>query len=229
MIAAVGTASSSTATGVSRRVERRWPRTRQAKRSATPCLAAPSSTCARRRAGLRSFAGAALREPKPLPSGSPSPGQSPRSPDETVGLGLRRPRPLDPVSVQTAILETPASIGRLGHIKGPDSFSNLATLRNQDIHLPQLGDERFSRMLPPFHGNIRPMARGHTSGRATFQETSQYRNVDLLGPQKSSSNSGPRMGGGDGGIRTLDTPFGVCSFSKRVPSAARPRLRRPPI
>ena len=33
--------------------------------------------------------------------------------------------------------------------------------------------------------------------------------------------------GGDGGIRTLDTLFKVCSFSKRVPSAARPRLHRP--
>jgi hypothetical protein len=30
--------------------------------------------------------------------------------------------------------------------------------------------------------------------------------------------------GGDGGIRTLETPFEVCSFSKRVPSASRPRL-----
>ena len=34
-------------------------------------------------------------------------------------------------------------------------------------------------------------------------------------------------GGGDGGIRTLDTLFKVCSFSKRVPSAARPRLHAP--
>ncbi len=34
------------------------------------------------------------------------------------------------------------------------------------------------------------------------------------------------VGGGDGGIRTLDTLFKVCSFSKRVPSAARPRLHR---
>ena len=33
--------------------------------------------------------------------------------------------------------------------------------------------------------------------------------------------------GGDGGIRTLDTLFKVCSFSKRVPSAARPRLHAP--
>ena len=36
-----------------------------------------------------------------------------------------------------------------------------------------------------------------------------------------------RWNGGDGGIRTLDTLFKVCSFSKRVPSAARPRLHRP--
>ena len=35
-----------------------------------------------------------------------------------------------------------------------------------------------------------------------------------------------KRGGGDGGIRTLDTLFKVCSFSKRVPSAARPRLHR---
>src|ERR1700679_3916544 len=33
-----------------------------------------------------------------------------------------------------------------------------------------------------------------------------------------------RVVGGDGGIRTLDTLFKVCSFSKRVPSAARPHL-----
>jgi hypothetical protein len=46
--------------------------------------------------------------------------------------------------------------------------------------------------------------------------------------RKSLEGSG-RSNGGDGGIRTLDTPFGVCSFSKRVPSAARPRLRRPSI
>lgn len=31
--------------------------------------------------------------------------------------------------------------------------------------------------------------------------------------------------GGDGGIRTLEARFQACSFSKRVPSASRPRLR----
>jgi hypothetical protein len=30
--------------------------------------------------------------------------------------------------------------------------------------------------------------------------------------------------GGDGGIRTLEAHFWACSFSKRVPSASRPRL-----
>ena len=35
------------------------------------------------------------------------------------------------------------------------------------------------------------------------------------------------LSGGDDGIRTHDTLFKVCSFSKRVPSAARPRLHAP--
>ena len=34
-----------------------------------------------------------------------------------------------------------------------------------------------------------------------------------------------KISGGVDGIRTHDTPFEVCSFSKRVPSASRPRLR----
>lgn len=47
-------------------------------------------------------------------------------------------------------------------------------------------------------------------------------------PKKTHVNHGFfELSGGDGGIRTLDTLFKVCSFSKRVPSAARPRLRCP--
>ena len=55
------------------------------------------------------------------------------------------------------------------------------------------------------------------SAAMTTRLLSQYRILQL----------GAELFGGDGGIRTLDTLFKVCSFSKRVPSAARPRLHRP--
>ncbi len=54
----------------------------------------------------------------------------------------------------------------------------------------------------------------------------QWGAVDASATNGSHFSHAAGRAGGDGGIRTLDTHFWVCSFSKRVPSAARPRLRR---
>ncbi|MFY9293063.1 MAG: hypothetical protein WAP03_20565, partial [Methylorubrum rhodinum] len=42
-----------------------------------------------------------------------------------------------------------------------------------NIHLAQLGDNLFSRMLLPSHDDILHMAQSHTSGRTTFQGAGQ--------------------------------------------------------
>ena len=96
-------------------------------------------------------------------------GQVRDRPAEALVLSLQRLQPLDLIALQAALLGAPTIIRDLRHFDGPDGFSDLPSLRDQDIDLAQLGDDLFSRMLLPSHENILHMARGHTSGRTTFQ------------------------------------------------------------
>ena len=65
----------------------------------------------------------------------------------------------------------------------------------------------------------------HLSSQAyPFQNKDRTGILPALKPKNVMAS---RANGGDGGIRTLETLLGVCSFSKRVPSASRPRLPRP--
>jgi hypothetical protein len=147
-MAAVRAASSSTTMAHLRCVERCCPRIWQAKRSDTSCSATTSSTQARRRAGFRLF-------PKLPPSGLTSPKSGRRSPDE-------------------AVLGVPAVVRDFRHRDGSNCFRDFAALRDQDIHLPQLGNDLFSRMLLPSHDGILHMAQSHTSGRIVFQGTGHF-------------------------------------------------------
>ncbi len=88
-------------------------------------------------------------------------------------------------------------------------------------------------MAPAQHHSIPHLARHpvrlpcHSCGEIETYRAVGIRSTGPRGPATSTRQS--RMGeesGGDGGIRTLGTPYRVRRFSKPLPSATRPRLRQ---
>lgn len=62
-------------------------------------------------------------------------------------------------------------------------------------------------------------AQQHAAGQTSWK-TKGSKRQQAMGVYREKKG-----GGGDGGIRTLEARFQACSFSKRVPSASRPRLQ----
>ncbi|MFY9294035.1 MAG: hypothetical protein WAP03_25580, partial [Methylorubrum rhodinum] len=58
-----------------------------------------------------------------------------------------------------------------------------------NIHLAQLGDNLFSRMLLPSHDDILHMAQSHTSGRTTFQGAGHKNSAQKIGSDILSSST----------------------------------------
>src|SRR3954466_6851826 len=86
---------------------------------------------------------------------------------QALVLGLQLLHALDLVRLAAAILLTPAVIRDLGHPDGADRLHHRGALRNQNIHLAQLGDNLF-RLVSLRRHRSPPSARmSHTSGWTT--------------------------------------------------------------
>ena len=172
-MSAVSAASSSGLVGFLRCVDRCCPRTRQASRSETPCLATTSSTHARRRAGLRSFTGAALRVPLLLPLGSTSQSLDQRPLDVTDCSRPQAPSGASPDRpsshrTQTVIcnmlLPSPLSIGSLPKPAG------LVPLKPQPAATWR---QSLQAYVSSCSFSVLHRLKSHTSGRITFQGADQ--------------------------------------------------------
>jgi len=92
-----------------------------------------------------------------------------------VGYGLPEPgilklqllQPLHLVQLQPAVFMAPPVLSHLGHPDLPDRVAHRRPLLNKDIHLPQLGDNLFRRVLLPWHVMVLLDAIRHTSSRTT--------------------------------------------------------------
>lgn len=85
-------------------------------------------------------------------------------------LNLEFLQPLHLVQIQAAILLPPPAIRHLGHPNLLNRVGQLRPLRNKEIHLPQLGDDLFTRVLLPWNVLILLDAVRHTSSRTTSVE-----------------------------------------------------------
>src|SRR5262249_29378173 len=92
-----------------------------------------------------------------------------------IVLRLEILQPLDLVALQAAELLPPPVVGHLAHPDRADRFRYALTLRGQNINLPQLGDDLFRLVAPPWHSGP-PCEQNHSSGWTTSAE------VDHFGP-----------------------------------------------
>src|SRR4030095_14016110 len=144
MISAVRRSSSSRPRGTLRCVERCCPSAAQARRSETCSCARTCSMQARRRAGLRSFPGSLLQN---------------ELIQRQIGNRLAQPAVLELkvlqalhlLGLQPTKLLAPPIIRHLAHADLADCVHHVLTLRDQNIHLPQLRDDLFRLVSLPCH------------------------------------------------------------------------------
>src|SRR5215212_3523874 len=174
MLSAVSRSSSSRPRGALRCVERCWPSAAQVRRSDTPIVCTMCSTQARRRAGLRSF-------PARPPPGSACPRSGPRRRGASVRSPPPAPSAAPPARTSAPELPPPAVVCDLGHPDRPDRLRHGLPLRDQDIHLPQLGQGFLRPVLLARHLGPPPV-RTHTSGRTTSKGDNQYPEAGVGSP-----------------------------------------------
>src|SRR5262249_27635752 len=83
-----------------------------------------------------------------------------------IVLRLEILQPLDLIALQAAELLPPAVVSHLAHPDLADRFRYALTLRGQNINLPQLGDDLFRLVAPPWHSGP-PCEQNHSSGWTT--------------------------------------------------------------
>src|SRR5262249_28586314 len=83
-----------------------------------------------------------------------------------IVLRLEILQPPDLVALQAAELLPPPVVGHLAHPDRADRFRYALTLRGQNINLPQLGDDLFRLVAPPWHSGP-PCEQNHSSGWTT--------------------------------------------------------------
>ena len=84
-------------------------------------------------------------------------------------LTLQLLQSLDLIVLQPAVFGSPSVVRYFRHAYRPDRLRHRATLRRQNVNLPQLRDNLLRRVPLPGHSNLLLLARSHTSGRTTFQ------------------------------------------------------------
>src|SRR5262249_456654 len=84
-----------------------------------------------------------------------------------------------------AELLPPAVVSHLAHPDRADRFRYALTLRGQNINLPQLGDDLFRLVAPPWHSGP-PCEQNHSSGWTTSVGVDQY-----LSRSSSRASRGP--------------------------------------
>src|SRR5262249_57914025 len=84
-----------------------------------------------------------------------------------------------------AELLPPAVVSHLAHPDRADRFRYALTLRGQNINLPQLGDDLFRLVAPPWHSGP-PCEQNHSSGWTTSAgvDHDQTKGIPPLRPAK---------------------------------------------
>src|SRR5262249_3404943 len=132
-----------------------------------------------------------------------------------IVLRLEILQPLDLVALQAAELLPPAVVSHLAHPDRADRFRYALTLRGQNINLPQLGDDLFRLVAPPWHSGP-PCEQNHSSGWTTSAGVDQS-------PQRRSALTR--------GAKTARRPLrpGAFVLPALRPRAGRDRLINSPL